>query len=513
MALRKVAFISGLIFLILGYMGSYSNAQTEGPSSRIPENQASPDPVPQKTARQPVVTQFEIPDNPPPQKPGTSRTDQETKETQNQAPPKSLPANSAPPNPRSQNPNPSKPTSPKSNPTKTAPPKPASMDTVPPNPPPLKPGSPGPAPQNGNSDQPIPEKPVHEAMVQVLPRLAVKPDPTIIRRPDYEEPKTELSKIKYQKALHLGLIQEIPPGQGPNDLVPLGLPVVTVPPEADFPEILRLRGRDQSEVVDYVRIDDKYIVYSERFKKQGDYMPMGPIRIGYYRNPDDENPEGSFLKKPEDIKISRTRLDNILNALQDRTAILSSLGRVILEKEKRGFDGQPVKTVFIYFDPYSEKSRDFLRSHWPDKFYKKGVRSVFIPVALRPDSLNAGLFFLKTGLYRFKGEPLAAQEAPEVCCGEENSFQKCHSLIKNNNIFFNELKPEGYQGGPIFFFPVAKTQNSMNYRRFHGDMTEAVFEKIVNNIEAISYRPYDGYYTLTTGEPVAACLKRKAEEN
>ena len=489
MALRKIVFLSGVMFLILG--GSYLNAQTEGAGP--PENQAPPNPP--KSARQPAVTQFEVPDNP--QKPGAPRTDTEGQED----PPKTPPANQ--PNPRSQNqPNPA---SPKSNPTRTVPPKPASMSPVPPDS--LK--SAGPEPQKEISKEPVPDNHAPPAATPALPRLAVKPDPALKRRPDYEEPKMELSKIKYQKALDLGLIHELPPGQGPGDWVPLGLPVASVPPGADFPEILRLRTRDQSEVVDYVRIDDKYIVYSERYKKQGDYMPMGPIRIGYYRQPDDEAPEGSFLKKPEDMKAGRARLDNILNGLKDRTAILSSLGRVILEKEKRGFDGRPVKTLFIYFDPYSEKSRDFIRSQWAEKFYKKGVRCVFIPVATHPNSLNAGLFFLKTGLYRFKGEPLSAQEAPQVCCGEENSYQKCHSAITNNNIFLNEMRPEGYQGGPLFFFPVNRSQSSINYRKFHGDMTEAVFERIVNNIEAISYRPYDGYYTLTTGEPVAACLKRK----
>jgi len=505
MALIRIVFLSGVIFFILG--GSYLNAQTEGSSSGPPENQASPTPVPQKSARQPAVTQFEVPDNPQTQKPGASRSETEGKEAQNQDTPKTPPANPVPPNPRSQNPSPSNPTTPKSNPTRTVPPKPAAMSPVPSNSPPLKAASP--EPQNEISEPPVTDKPVPEAVIPALPRLAVKPDLTIKRRPDYEEPKMEPSKIKYQKALDLGLIHELPPGQGLDDWAPLGLPVATVPPEADFPEILRLRSRDQSEVVDYVRIDDKYIVYSERYKKQGDYMPMGPIKIGYYRHPDNETPEGSFLKKLEDAKTGRPRLDNILHGLKDRTAILSSLGRVILEKEKRGFDGRPVKTIFIYFDPYSEKSRDFIRSQWAERFYKKGVRCVFIPVAMHPNSLNAGLFFLQTGLYRFKGEPLVALEAPQVCCGEENSYQKCHSVITNNNIFLHEFKPDGYQGGPIFFFPVNRSQNSINYKKFHGDMTEAVFEKIVSDIEAISYRPYDGYYTLTTGEPVATCLKRK----
>ena len=316
--------------------------------------------------------------------------------------------------------------------------------------------------------------------------LAFAETKNIKHRPDWTPPKTTKEKFKdYAEARGL----PIPADQDPEELIDTGEPIFK--PEnldRDIPSHIKEVSQDQAEVVDYVFIDSQTVIFYQRFKNPGDNMPQ----FNAFRGVCSFTPKirCTIMLGDKDNKI----YDSFLDMIDNRTRVLTTLGRAILPQENRGFAGEPVKTVFVFFDPQNQDGRAFLEGPTPGALFDKGIRTIAIPVSLLPGSDSLALDFLKNG-------------NENVCCGETPDT-KCSEAITFNTSRLRKIYTKQKIVFPFIVYPTSLQVSKYRYKTISDTPTPKQILNLIQEVEPVSYWPFDGYYTLTSGEPVQACLDR-----
>jgi len=98
-----------------------------------------------------------------------------------------------------------------------------------------------------------------------------------------------------------------------------------------------------------------------------------------------------------------------------------------------------------------------------------------------------------------------------LCCGESPQ-QKCDEAIRFNTSRLQKIYSKEKILLPHVVYPVSFEKSKYRYKVLSNNPTPEQIDAMIADVEAVQYWPYDGYYTLTTGEPVNACISRIATQ-
>lgn len=178
----------------------------------------------------------------------------------------------------------------------------------------------------------------------------------------------------------------------------------------------------------------------------------------------------------------------------NQAIIINGVGRAL--QDSPGADGKPVKTVFVYFDPFCRACHELAAGPVPRKFLDQRVRMIWIPVLANEGSQPYGTYFLHSGKMAQEGEPVTDAIS---CCPPDVPCQ-CGSVIIDNTRRLLSLGSGDKLATPFLVWPVAGEGPGFDY--MSGIPDESKVRNIADRVIPISYKPFDGSSPPYTGASI-----------